>query len=107
MAEWQSAMSSHEFAEWMAFYNLQPFGEWRGDFRMATLAAVITNVMTRTKSSDPVHKPQDFMPDFEKALDEFIAEQEVSEGEKVWRKISSIFGGLVKAKKTPPQPSPK
>ena len=93
-------MSSREFAEWMAFRQLHPFGEWRSDFRMAALAAVITNVMTRSKDSDPVREPKDFMPDFEKALDEYQAQEDMPEHERVWRKVQRAFGPLVKNKKT-------
>jgi len=110
VAEWQDAMSSHEFSEWMAFSQLQPFGEWRDDFRMATLAAVIVNVMTRTKESDKVHTAQDFMPDFEKALDEAKAQEDISDQERTWQKVKTIFGGLAKASKkknVPPSPSKK
>lgn len=92
-------MSSHEFAEWMAFAQIQPFGEWREDFRMATLAAVITNVMTRTKESDPVRQAKDFMPDFEQALDEYEAQAEIPEHEMTWRKIDLVFGAMAKKKK--------
>lgn len=98
-------MSSHEFAEWLAFRQLQPFGEWRDDWRMATLAAVITNAMTRSKDSDPIREAKDFMPDFEKALDEMESQEEISEQERVMRKIKGVFGGLAaasKKKKTQP-----
>ncbi len=98
-------MSSHEFAEWMAFAQFHPLGERRADIRMATLASVITNVTTRTKESDPVHKPDEFMPDFEKALDEMEAQEEIPEHERLWQKIRGRFGGLVK--KTPPPAPPQ
>lgn len=101
MAEWQRAMSSREFAEWMAFYRIQPFGEWRRDLRMAMLAAQITNVMTRTKDSDPVTDPKVFMPDFEAALDEMEVQEVIPEHERVWRKVEAAFGAL-----TPSQPPP-
>lgn len=100
-------MSSHEFSEWMAFLRLQPFGEQRKDLRMATLAAVITNVMTRTKDSDPVAEVKDFMPDFEKALDEHQAQEEIPEHEMIWRKIDLVFGAMAKKSKTPNPASPK
>ena len=106
MAEWQEAMSSHEFAEWMAFYRLQPFGEWRADYRMAVLAAQTTNVMTRSKHSDPVTTPDKFMPDFEKALDEAEAQEEVPAHERLWQKMKGAFGGMAR-KKPLPQPLPK
>ncbi len=96
VAEWQEAMSSHEFAEWKAYYSLQPFGEQRADLRMSILAAQITNVMTRSKESDPVVKADAFMPDFEKALDELEAREEVPEHELMGQKIRGTFGGWVK-----------
>lgn len=98
MAEWQRMMSSHEFAEWMAFFQLQPFGEWRGDFRTASLMALIANVMTRSKDSDPVKSTEDFMPDFEKALDEKQVQEEIPEHARLWQKIKSRLGGLVTRK---------
>ena len=101
MAEWQHTMSSHEFAEWMAFFRLQPFGEWRKDTRMATLAAVIVNALTRSKDSDPIHKAEEFMPDFEKALDEYEAQEEISEQEVLAQKVRSVFGSFVKKKPSP------
>jgi hypothetical protein len=93
-------MSSREFAEWMAFYQLHPFGEWRSDFRMARLAATFTNVMTRTKASDPVKPEKDFIPDFEQALDEQQAAEETPPESRTWNKVKQLFGGLAKAKKT-------
>lgn len=89
-------MSSQEFAEWMAFFQLQPFGEWRSDFRNANLMALITNVMTRSKDSDPVKPAQDFMPDFVKALDEAEEQEQIPEHERLWQKIKSRLGRLVK-----------
>jgi hypothetical protein len=98
VAEWQRMMSSHEFAEWMAYFQLQPFGEWRRDFRNASLMALIANVMTRSKDSDPVKPTEDFMPDFEKALDEKNTQEEIPEHARLWQKIKSKLSGLVKPK---------
>lgn len=103
MAELQSAMSSQEFGEWMAFFQLQPYGEWRQDFRTANLMALIANVNRDPKKSKEF-TPQDFMPDFEKALDERQAQEDVLEHERVWNKVKTAFGGLVKP---PSRPSPK
>lgn len=89
-------MSSYEFAEWMAFFKIQPYGETRMDFRFAALQATITNVMTRTKNSDPIKTAQDFMPDFEKALDEQETQEQVPEHERVWNRIKSVFGARAK-----------
>lgn len=99
MAEWQSAMSSHEFAEWMAFAKIQPFGELRSDFRFASLQALIANVNRDPKKSKPfTHEA--FMPDFEKALDE-EDEQDNPEEARLWNKVMGAFGGLVARKKNP------
>ena len=95
MAEWQAVMSSHEFSEWMAFFRIQPFGEWRGDFRMAQVLALTANVNRDPKKSAEV-SAQDFMPDFEKALDEMEAQEEIPEHERLWNKVRTAFGGLVK-----------
>lgn len=105
MAEWQDAMSSHEFAEWMAFAKVQPFGELRNDFRSASLQALIANVNRDPKKSKPL-TPQMFMPDFEKALDEQEEQEEIPEHERVWQKIRGVFGALVK-RPAPTLPSPK
>lgn len=100
MAEWQEAMSSHEFAEWMAFAKIQPFGEVREDFRFASLQALIANVNRDPKKSKPITS-EPFMPDFEKALDEQEEQEQMPEHERVWQKIKSVFGALAKARATP------
>ena len=105
MAEWQRAMSSHEFAEWMAFYKLQPFGEVRSDLRMALMMAQMANIFRGKDSKEFTAK--DFMPDFDKALEELEVSEEIPEHEKRWQKIKSVFGGLaaaVKKKKSAPHP---
>lgn len=86
----------------MAFFQLQPYGEWRADFRAASLMALIANVNRDPKNSKEF-TPQDFMPDFEKALDERQTQEEVPEHERVWNKVRTAFGGLVKP---PSRPSP-
>lgn len=99
-------MSSSEFAEWMAFSRMQPFGEWRSDYRTATLMALIANALSRSKDSDPVKSPGDFMEqfDFEKALDEHQAQEEIPEHERVWNKVKTALGGLAKRPTLPPSP---
>jgi len=91
------SMSTPQFIEWLAYAQLEPFDEWRADYRAASLMAVITNVMTRTKESDPVKTPGEFMElfDFEKALDEHEAQEEIPEHERLWNKVRTAFGGLV------------
>ena len=54
-------------AEWEAYDRLEPIGEWRGDFRMAVLAATITNLFISVygKKGTTKHvKVEDFMPDW-------------------------------------------
>ena len=106
-------MSSREFAEWIALFRLRPYGEWGEDYRIARLAAIIVNVMTRSKRSDPMAKPEDFMPDFEKALDlDEEADDEAVEAQPVVMsvadKVRAFFGPLAAArmKKATPPPAP-
>lgn len=58
-------MTGQQLLEWSVYAEMDPFGEERADLRMAILAAATVNAMTRTKESDPVAKPEDFMPKFE------------------------------------------
>ncbi len=103
-------MSSREFAEWIAFFRLRPYGEWNGDYRIARLIAAIVNVQTRTKKSDPIAKPEDFMPDFEKAwADDFLDEADEEETPpeamvSVADKVRAFFGPLAQASKQKAEP---
>ncbi len=97
-------MSSREFTEWMAFFQLQPYGEWRADFRTASLMALIANV-NRDPNKSKEFTPQEFMPTFEKALDERQTAEEMPEHERVWNKVRNAFGGLVQ-RPTPPASPP-
>lgn len=96
-------MGSREFTEWMAFFQLQPYGEWRADFRTASLMALIANV-NRDPNKSKEFSPQDFMPDFDKALDERQAQEAIPEHERVWNKVKAAFGGLARPSS---RPSPK
>lgn len=98
-------MGSREFSEWMAFFQLQPYGEWRADFRTASLMALIANV-NRDPNKSKEYAPQDFMPDFEKALEERHAQEEIPEHERIWNKVKTAFGGLVKKRPAPPTSPP-
>jgi hypothetical protein len=106
------ALSALKFNEWNDYFELEPFGELRADFRMATLAAVLVNALTRTKDSDPIKTAADFMPDFEKAFDEKykIREEAAPEEEQklhVWQKISRVLGAMVKKPRTSHLPPTK
>jgi hypothetical protein len=101
-------MSSYEFSEWMAFARIQPFGEQRMDARFAMLASLMANLWTNDKKR---WTPEDFMPDFEKAIE---SEEDVPTVTVV-DKVKSYFGMLVGAskqnaesgKQAPPLPLPK
>ena len=103
MAELQAAMSSREFSEWIALFPLRPYGEWSEDYRIARLAAIIVNVFTRSKKSDPIAKPEDFMPDFEKAFVDAEDDDEADEAPpavvSVADKVRAFFGPLAAASK--------
>lgn len=74
------------------------------------MMALIANV-NRNPDKSKEFTPQDFMPDFEKALDERLAQEEIPVHERLWNKVKIAFGGLVKKSPTPPNltpdPSPK
>lgn len=93
----QESVSSHEFSEWIAFSRLQPFGEQRMDYRFAMLAALVSNLWTDGKKKR--WKPEEFMPDFEKAMDEV---ENAPAPVTVVDKVKNFFGMLVGASKADP-----
>jgi hypothetical protein len=90
----QESISSLEFSEWMAFARLQPFGESRMDYRFAMLAALVANLWTDSRKKR--WTPDDFMPDFEQALDAREAQEE-AKPVSVADKVKAFFGMLVQA----------
>lgn len=54
-------MPARLLAEWMAFYQVEPFGPPAAFVRSGIIASQIHNV-NRTKQSQPVAKPTDFLP---------------------------------------------
>lgn len=65
-SEMLERMTAREFTEWMLLEQLEPFGDRRGDIQAGIVAAMIAN-SNRTKKSDRVFKPLDFVPDWESA----------------------------------------
>lgn len=57
------AMSSTQLSEWMAYDRIEPFGPQRDDLRAGVIASTVYNVQ-RTKRSQKVAKPSDFMLTF-------------------------------------------
>lgn len=94
MAEWQSAMSSREFAEWLAFFRLQPYGEMREDFRFARLMALLANV-NRDPDTSREFTHEDFMPKFE---DPEPDEPDDDQRQAVAMKIDAYFSALAAMK---------
>jgi hypothetical protein len=89
----------------MAYARLQPFGESRMDTRFAMLAALVANLWTDSRKKR--WTIEDFMPDFEKALDEQQAQEE-TKPVTVVDKVKAFFGMLASAnKKAPASPLPK
>jgi hypothetical protein len=74
---------------------LNPFGEQRMDSRFAMLAALVANLWTDSRKKR--WNAEDFMPDFEKALDEI---EDAPPPVNVADKVKSFFGMLVGASKT-------
>lgn len=71
---WQSIgeglqhITAIELAEWEAYYQIEPFGEKRMDLRFAMLMALLANLLTYSENGKKrEYKPEDFMPDFERA----------------------------------------
>lgn len=59
-------MSARRFAEWRAYSMLEPFGPPAAFWQAGLIASTIRNV-NRAKSTDPVSRPEDFMPESMKA----------------------------------------
>lgn len=64
VAELLARISSKELTEWMAFSQIEPFGADTSYLGHAITASTVANV-NRQKGKKP-HKPEDFMPKFEK-----------------------------------------
>lgn len=57
-------ITSRQLSEWIAFARLEPFGYEARFFQAATIAAATMNAQ-RTKRSQHVFTPYDFIPDLE------------------------------------------
>ena len=54
-------MSGRQLAEWQAYWQVEPFGAPAEFWRAGMLAALLANV-NRSKKTDRVMKPDDYMP---------------------------------------------
>lgn len=57
-------LSGFQISEWEAFDRLDPIGSWRDDFRMAYIAAILTNltIAVNGKKGAKLSTPINFMP---------------------------------------------
>jgi hypothetical protein len=86
-------MSYEEFKEWQAYYEIEPFGEYKKDFRAGIIASSIFN-SKRTKQSDKIFSPTDFIPNFDsKAKSKDKRKQTVEEQNKIAKKLRQQLGG--------------
>jgi hypothetical protein len=85
----QREISSAEFSEWMAYDLIDPIGERRADIRAGIIAAAVANTRRR-KKSDPVAKPETYMPKFYEPPAEPPSPEEMFEKLKA---LNELFGG--------------
>ena len=72
-------LTSRQLSEWEAYDRLDPIGEWRVDFRMASLEAFISNIVTKIwgEKGSKLSTPLDFMTEWDKEkLDEEVKDAE-------------------------------
>jgi len=65
-------LTSNQISEWEAYDRLDPIGEWRGDFQLAYISSLITNVAISVhgKKGAKLTQPQDFMLEWGKEKEE-------------------------------------
>lgn len=80
------SMTMEQLEEWATYSILEPFGEERADLRAGVIASTIANV-NRTKASDKVFGPQDFLLKFG---EDDTANQPFTDVEK-WNKLKSTM----------------
>ena len=57
-------MTVAELHEWRIYESIEPFGDRRRDLQTAQLMALLFNLQ-RTKNTDKISKPADWMPDWD------------------------------------------
>lgn len=85
----QREIDSHEFAEWLAYDRLEPIGPRRADLNAAIIAAAVFNAR-RSKRSDKVADPRDFLPKYWEPPAEPATPEELFEKVK---SLNELFGG--------------
>lgn len=90
-------MTAGELAEWEAYDRLDPVGTWRDDYSMASLQALVVNIVSHLyvkKGHQPkTVSPLDFMPDFSGEISEIRKKQELKKMKQQLLIIANTFGG--------------
>ena len=64
----EEELTSFQISEWEAYDHIDPIGTWRDDFRTASLASLITNIVLHLYSekgkTPKILTALDFMPDW-------------------------------------------
>lgn len=98
-------ITSAQLSEWEAYDRLDPIGEWRGDYHMAFLSSLITNIATRIhgKKGAKMTELMDFMPVWSKE-DASIEKEEprkqsVEEQKQILQMLAAAFKKDTKKRK--------
>ena len=74
-------LTSNQISEWEAYDSLDPIGTFRADFRMAKLAATMTNLVLSiySKKGDNIEfkTPVDFLPKWDSIIEDNLEREEV------------------------------
>lgn len=100
-------LTSVQLSEWEAYDRIDPIGTWRDDYRMAVLASLIVNIVSRLyakKGHTPKEiTPAEFMPNWsgEKKI---VKAQSIEEMKSVLlslaKTVNKKMEGVEKAKKS-------
>lgn len=92
IAELQERVSSREFAEYWAYFQLEPWGAEREDLRSGIVASTIANANRDPKKRARPFTPDQFMPDFDRPLDDDEFDEELALEQA--RRIDELMAGL-------------
>jgi hypothetical protein len=78
-----------ELAEWEAYSLIEPFGPLTDYWRAGLIAAMVRNV-NRVRETQPVAKPEDFVPNLP-AFEETDEEADEQQAQDVAERVRSAF----------------
>jgi hypothetical protein len=82
-------LSSLDLAEWEAYSLIEPFGPLTDYWRAGLIAAMVRNV-NRTRESQPIAKPEDFVPNLP-VFEETDEEDDEQRAQDVAERVRSAF----------------